>query len=574
MLGHGDNADRDRLLEMLAADNAALAAENAALARDLEEALARLAESEALAAHWKAQRDRLVEQVKLANARFFGSRSERALPEQVSLFNDAEAAAAPAGEPPAPEPRPRRRGGPRRLDLSALETVVVEHVPGEGACPLCGSPLEPFNVEVRRVVRMVPAHLVVEEHRVHVHRCPACCAANAGGGEGKAYFSRAAMPALPLPGSFAGPSLIAWVLHQKYCLSLPLARIESALAAEGLPVSRQAMSGWVLLSWERWLSRLLPPMRERLLAGDVVHADETEVQVLREPGRDPCSKSRMWLFAAPACDVPVFIYEYNESRSGDVAAAFLDGWSGHLVTDGYPPYFSLGGGIVNVACLAHVRRKFAEIVKAAGGDARAAEAGSVALEARRMVDAVFHADAGLAGLEPGERRERRMGEVAPLMDAFSEWVGTQLPLAAPGMALRRALEYAATYMPYVRNALDDGRIALDNNLAERAIRPFVVGRKNWLFSDTPRGAAASAGIYSVVTTARANGLNARAYLEWLLEEMPNTRRLDDPDVLSSFLPWSPSVPDRCRVTPAEAARAAEVACEPVLDVDPAPFDEV
>ena len=227
-----------------------------------------------------------------------------------------------------------------------------------------------------------------------------------------------------------------------------------------------------------------------------------------------------------------------------------------------------------MACLVHVRRRFAEIVKAAGGEKKAAAAGSVALEARRMIDAVFHADSALDGLDPLVRHDRRLAEVAPLMDAFESWAKAQLPLAVPGMALEGALSYAVQYMPYVRNALDDGRIDLSNNLAERAIRPFVVGRKNWLFSNTPRGAEASAGIYSIVTTARANGLNPRLYMEWLLERMPNTRHIDDLKVLEGFMPWSPSVPDGVRMSPAEVERAWELATEPILDMDPEKFDEV
>ena len=201
--------------------------------------------------------------------------------------------------------------------------------------------------------------------------------------------------------------------------------MEQEFRCLGAAISRQNMANWVMRAWELWLSRLRARMRELLLEGDIVHADETEVQVLREPGREAGYKSRMRLFAAPACDHPIYVYEYNPTRSGKVAEDFLRGWSGRLVTDGYQPYFALdnGGEVRNVACLVHIRRKFAEIVKLAGGDAKAEGAGSVALAARRRIDAMFAADSGFDGVAAaGERERRRLGrerDLRPLMEEFS-----------------------------------------------------------------------------------------------------------------------------------------------------------
>ena len=569
-------AELERMVAVLAADNERLARDNAELAREASEA--RAAEREALAA-----RDRLIESLMLANQRFFGSRSERLRPDQLSLFNDFEAAADPSEPEPAPSepapPRPRRRGGPRVLDLSSLPATVVEHdLPEEGrACPRCGAEMGGMGFDVRRELVMVPAHLEVVEHRVRKYRCPACSAASARA-EGPATIVRAPAPEPPVPGSAAGPSLIAHVLAGKYASALPLYRMEAELARLGAPVSRASMSNWALSVSERWLSRVRERMRAALLAGDVVHADETEVQVLREPDRAPRSKSRMWLFCAPACGRPNYVFEYAETRAGSVAASFLGDWRGYLCTDGYAPYFSLfpedegldpddpARRVTNVACLVHVRRKFAEIVKALGGPEAARAAGSLALEGLRLCDAAFSADAAYDGAGRDARYLGRLKTVAPALDALEEWVAAQLPQALPGMALHKALEYAAGCMPYVRNALLDGRLELSNNLAERAVRPFVLGRKNWLFSNTPRGAEASACVYSVVTTALGNDLDPRRYLQWLLEEMPNAASLDD-EAVDSMLPWSPSVPDSCRLSPAAARRAEESLAEPVADPD-------
>ena len=526
----------------------------------------------------EAERDRLVEMVRLANQRFFGCRSERVVPDQLSLFNDMEAAAEPEFNAQA---KPRRRGGRRVVDYSRLEQVVVRHELPETAeeCPECGCGLEEFKIEVTYALRMVPAHLVAERHERAVYRCPDCCAANAAGEDAPASIVRAPMPAAPIKGSFATPSLIAYVLNGKYVNALPLYRMEYDFKCLGAPISRQNMANWTMRVWELWLSRLQARMKELLPAGDIIHADETEVQVLKEPGREAKCKSRIWLFAAPACARPIYVYEYNPARSGKVAEDFLRGWSGWLCTDGYRPYSALenGGKVANVACLVHIRRKFAEIVKSAGGDAKAEAAGSVALAARRRIDAMLAVDSGFDDMAAaGDFEGRRLGrerDPRPMMDGFYKWAQARRMEASPRMALDAALRYAIEYWPYAMNALDDGRLEFDNNLAERAIKPFVIGRKNFLFSDARRGAEAAAGIYAVVTTAKANGLNPRKYLEWLLTEVPNAADPGDPACPDSLMPWSDSVPGEIRLTPAAAAEAAKMADDPIIDIDPSAFSE-
>lgn len=384
------------------------------------------------------------------------------------------------------------------------------------------------------------------------------------------------MPAMPVKGSFAAPSLIAYVLSGKYVNALPLYRMEYDFKCLGAPISRQNMANRTMRAWELWLSRLRARMRELLLAGDIVHADETEVQVLKEPGREAKRKSRMWLFAAPACDRPIFVYEYNPTRGGRVAEGFLRGWSGWLATDGYRPYFALdnGGKVTNVACLVHIRRKFAEIVKSVGGDAKAETACSVTLAARRRIDAMLAADSRFDGMAAaGDFEGRRLGrerDLRPMMEGFFEWAQVGRMGASPRMALDNALRYAVEYRPYAMNALEDGRLELDNNLAERAIKPFVIGR-NFLFSDAPRGAEASAGIFSVVAMAKANSLNPRKYLEWLLTEMLNADDPDDPAYLDSLMPWSDSMLAEIRLL--ALAEANKMADDPIIDIDPSAFSE-
>lgn len=561
-------------MDCLARDNEALSRELDALARESQATISSLRSQ---LEGRQAEIERLLEQIRLANRRFFGSKSEKVSPEQLSLFNDVEAAADGSAAEPSLEdaigkaPENRRRGGKRKIDFARFETVVIEHeLPAEErACRRCGSELEEVGVEVTRRLRLVPAHFVVEEHRTHKYRCRPCCEANAEGGEAPSVLVRAHAPKNCLPGSIATPSLISYIVNAKYVNSMPLYRIEGDFASLGAAISRQNMANWVIHSYERWLAKVHGRIRAELLGHKVIHADETEVQVLKEPGRDARSVSRCWLFCSAEADTPAYAYEYRDTRSKAVAEDFLRGWSGTLVTDGYEAYYSLanGGSIRNVACLVHVRRKFIEVIDSAGGAEKARRAHSVALEARDKINAMFHMDNSFGDVGANERKALRDEKLRPLMEDFGRWLDAQIPKAAPRLKLHGALTYAKKYWPYVMNALEDGGAALSNNVAERGIKPFVIGRKNWLFSDTPRGAQASCGMYSIVTTARMNGVSPRPYIEWLLTELPNAGELTD-DVLDSFMPWSDKVPQSFRLAPEKARELAETAEEPIVDIDP------
>lgn len=574
-------------VQVLSRDNESLAKDNARLASDIgdikkatDEEIERItAERDKEIAHWKGECERLIEQIELANMRYFGSKSERVIPSQLSLFNEMEADTDPSVKEPALEEvletKVRRRGGKRKLDLTKFKTVVIDYVlPAEDLiCPACESTMDEFKCEVTHTVKLVPAHLIVEEHRRHVYICKPCSKENSEDGITPTEFRRAEKPLLPIERSFASPSLIAYILNGKYVNHLPLYRMEEDFKYLGLEISRQNMANWTISVHEKWLSLIHARMKEKLLEGDIIHCDESEIQVLKEPGRQAKQKSRMWLFCAPATSKPNYIYEYHTTRSGSVANEFFKGWKGVITTDGYEPYFKLGEDIKNTACLVHVRRKFAEIVKVAGGDIKAAQVESVALKARRMIDEMFSIDSAFDDMEIEARRLARNEKLKPKMEAFEIWAQKQIDLAVPKMALYSALAYALKYWPYVKNVLTDGRLELSNNIAERAIKPFVIGRKNYLFSDTQKGAHASAGIYSIVTTAKMNGLNPRLYLEWLLETLPNTADLDDNDMLDQFLPWSDGIPDSCRLSPKAAAKALKMEDDPIIDIDPEVFEK-
>lgn len=523
----------------------------------------------------RSQLDLLIEQIRIGNARMFGARSEKAAPGQLSLFNDMDAAFDADAPEPALDggPAPKKRRSPRRIDTSNMPTVVIEHelFGEERACPECGSIMQDMKVEVRRVVKLVPAHFEVEEHRCHLYRCPECCELNAQGDGVGAVLKRAEMPNLPIEKSWAHPSLIAGVINSKYVNAMPLYRIQADLRSmdPNMEVSRQCMAGWVIKVWERWLSLIHRRMRDKLLDSDLLHMDETTVLCLKEPGRQASSKSFMWVMVAPECATPVHIFEYRTTRAASVPEELLRGWRGTLMSDCYKAYFSLAG-VTNLACLVHIRRHFLEVVKGIDAE-KLGRIGSLANDAVTQINRMFAVDGTFDGMPPDERRRARDEKLAPLMEDFGRWLHAHVDEAVPKSKLRRAIENAILHWPHVMNVLRDGRYPLGNNVAERAIRPFVIGRVNWMFSDTQAGARASAALYSIVSTARANGLVPRLYIEWLLTEMPNTGNVASDEALDTFMPWSSAVPESIRANPGTPLDAPDDA---IVDVDPYFLDDI
>ena len=578
-------ADAAAKAALLARDNERLAADNDRLLSDNSSLELEVASLKSALARGRAEFDKVVSMLMLANARAYGAKSEKVRPGQLSLFNDMEAAFGPGPAEPAPEelaaPAKPRKPRKRRecVDWSRYDTVVVEHGFGGGnpACPACGSEMSGMGYQVKRVFRIRPAHVYVEEHRQAKAVCRACSRANeADGGETPAQIARAEMPAVtPVEGSCASASLVAYIMDRKYCMGMPLYRISGDLRATcGLTVTRQAMAGWVIESWKAWLSPVRDLMKSLLTAHTRLHIDETRIQVLKEPGRKPQSMSWAWVFCTADRDgPPIYVFKYDPSRGHEVPHAFLPkGWKGTIITDGHKAYRTLmdkrPDAIVRVSCLVHVLRKFKDVLKGVKKPAR----DSAAAQAIAMIDRMFMVDNGFDGLPADERKAAREEELRPLMDEFSTWLAGIAPQVEEGTLLHKAVVYAQNQFPYLYNALADGDLPIENNRAEQAIRPFACGRRAWLFSDTQAGAEASCGIYSIVTTARGNGLMPMRYLEWLLEELPNTPGADDPAVLGRFMPWSPDVPESCRMTPAEAAEPDPMA-EPLVDVDPNALDE-
>ena len=487
------------------------------------------------------------EQLRRAKQQKFGSSSEKtADAAQISLFNEAEAESTLAGEEPSLEEiqeekaaRKKKPTGKKEKMTRDLPTVVIDYTLSEGEqdCPQCGEHLHEMKTIVRKELTIVPATIHVTERIQHVYTCRTCETK-----EIKTPVIYAPMPTPVLTNSVASPSLVAHIMAKKYVEAVPLYRQEQQLRRYGFDISRQTMSNWVVRTSELWLKSLYQRMKDELLRQGVLHADETTLEVIHEPGKEATSTSYMWVYRTGNVGRDIVLYEYTQGRSGENAENFLTGFQGYLHTDGYAGYHRLQGPVTLVGCWAHMRRKFSDALQ--GMTPNAIISRSVATEGFNHCNRLFRLEKKWDKLTPEERVEKRKEEAEPLVSAYFEWIREYELSILPKSLLGKAFTYAKNQQANLRNYLKDGRLEISNNRAERSIKPFVIGRKNWLFANTPAGANSSAIIYSIVETAKENDLNPFPYLEYLLESIPN---LDKNGLtLEDMLPWSKSLPDKCR----------------------------
>ena len=491
---------------------------------------AKIAELEALVKYYE-------ELFRLSKSSRFSPKSEKKGPFQYTVFGDEEDASSEEEPEPAMETitytRRKKRKGKRKDDLSRLPVEVVEHrLPEGSACPECDNPMHAMGRETRRELVIVPAQVKVVEHVCFVYSCRRCEK------DGEAVpILKAGMPAPLIKGSLASPSAVAYIMYQKYVMCAPLYRLEKDWERQDVSLSRQTMCNWVIRCAEERLARLCGRLRGLLLESRVLHADESEMQVLHEPGKPATSKSYMWLYRTSGdTERHIVYYEYQPSRSGDHPKQFLDGFTGYVHVDGFPGYHKLTGVMTLVCCWVHCRRKFTDCLKSIPKEERP---GSIAQQALRRIGKLFHMESLWAGLSPEERHARRLEKSKPKADAFFSWLASLnvLPKSATG----RAINYALTQREWLMNVYLDGRTEFSNNRIENSVRPYALGRKNYLFSNSVRGAKASAIIYTVIETAKANGLRPFEYLQFLLGVEPATMAGD----IDSLLPWGGAVPESC-----------------------------
>jgi len=314
-------------------------------------------------------------------------------------------------------------------------------------------------------------------------------------------------------------SLVAHIVCAKFEDALPLYRQEKIFGRLGIDLPRQTMCGWLIKVAER-AQPLMQLLGQDIRSGPVVNVDETTVQVLNEPDKADTSKSYMWLFRGGQPDRPALVFEYHPSRSGQIPRDYLSGYQGYVQCDAYSGYDALGRqkGVVLLGCWAHARRKFDEVIKARGGAKRNGSAEEAIDYIRRLY--VVEKKAREAGLEPDAIGDLRQREAKPVLDEFKDWLNAKVLVTPPKGLLGKAVSYTLNNWQRLLRYLEDGRLRPDNNLAENAIRPFVVGRKNWLFAGNPDGARSAAVFYSLIESAKANGWKAHDYLTHLFENLP------------------------------------------------------
>ncbi len=494
----------------------------------------------ALVCEQQAEIARLQEYVNVLLAKRYGPSSEKVPDEQLRLFNEAEQAAATEPEPQAPIQVPaheRAKPGRRPLPEYLPRVEVVHELPeDERVCDHDGEALVEIGRESSEQLDIIPAQVRVIRHVRIKYACPCC----------HIGVKSAPMPAQPIPKSIASPGLLAHVAVGKYQDSLPLYRQEAILRRSGVELPRATLAGW-MVKMGLLIQGLINLMREQLLDYDIVQMDETRVQVLKEPGKAATALSYMWVARGGPPEKVVILFDYDPTRSGDVPKRLLAGFAGYLQTDGYEGYNAVGREpeILRLACAAHCRRKFDEAVKAQGkmGKAGAAKAGK-AWQGLAYFQKLYRIEAEVKDQGPEVRYQVRREQAKPVLDEIRTWLDASLPQVPPQTATGRALTYLDGQWAGLIRYLDDGRLEIDNNLVENAIRPFALGRKNWLFSDTVGGVKASANLYSLIETAKANGLDPYAYLRYVFTELP---KADTVEAIEALLPYN--VDKGCLVLP-------------------------
>lgn len=492
----------------------------------------------------------LSDRLTLAQRKRFGSSSEKYADgyTQLSLFNEAEQDA----DPSAPEPemeeiypssyKRKKRTGKKEEDLSAFETTeVIEHKL-EGAdryCPDCGSKYKVVTKETVKYLKFIPARFEVVEEATYVYSCPKC-----GG------MKRPEKAPSLLKGSAATPSLVAGIMNAKYVNGMPLARQEREFARYDLNLSTKTMANWIILCADRYLQPLYELMKEEFLRSHYVHGDETRVQVIDEPGQKGSTQNWMWVYLTDEfSDAPrMVLFQYERTRAGYHPAEFLgDKFHGYFTCDGYQAYHSLPSEIRVTGCLAHARRRFDEALTILKKDFTKEQLKeTTAYQAMARIGMLYKIEEMIRDKTPDERYAERQKQSKPLLEAFFEWLHTLEDSVDRSSKIGEAILYSLNQEKYLKRYLEDGHLSIDNTAAERAIKNFAIGRRNWLFSKSIRGAEASATVYSITETALLNGLKPYNYLTYVLENMKNLGPFPEKEDMIKLLPWSPAIPDDCR----------------------------
>lgn len=426
----------------------------------------------------------------------------------------------------------RKSRGVRQAIFNQFTPEVVHHeLKGEDCtCPDCHGPLKEIGSCVQRQeLVFIPAQLKRVDHVQHAYKCQSCSEESHVD-----KIIKAPVPKAPLAHSLGSASIIAHTIHQKFNLKVPNYRQEEDWTKMGLPITRKEIANWHIKSSQYYFEPLYNLLHKELLEQPVLHADETSYQVLESDSQ----KTYYWTFlSGKHAKKGITLYYHDKSRSGQVVKDFLDAYEGYVHCDMWQAYKQLEKAEL-VGCWAHVRRKFFEATP------KKADKSSLGAKGLNYCDRMFALEADWIDLSVEERLHKRQTELSPLMTEFFDWCREQTVL--PGSSLGKALDYSLNHEETFRTVLKDGRLVLSNNLAERAIKSLVMGRKNWLFSQSFEGAKSTAIIMSLLETGKRNGLNTEKYISYLLEHLPNEETLAKKEVLEAYLPWADTIQKNCR----------------------------
>lgn len=479
--------------------------------------------------------NQLLEQIKLSRHQHFGTHSERFSPDQIHLaFNEAEAAVAAEQDNEHGDALQetltnddtlsvssyrRSKGGRRRLPAQLPRIEVVHALTDEACtCDACRGPLEQIGEKVSEQLDLIPAQVRVLRHVRKTYRCPDC----------KGQIKTAPRPVQPIPKSNASSGTLAHIAISKYADGLPLYRQEQALKRIGVQLPRATLASWMVKAG-LMAQPIINLLRERMLSYPVLAMDETRLQVLKEPGKSAQSQSYLWVQRGGPPDRPILLYDYDPSRSQEVPKRLLQDYAGFLQVDGYSGYdkVCVDNGLTQLGCWAHARRKFDEALKAQGKRKKLKSKTPLAAQALQRIQLLYRIERKAKPLSDEARYALRQQQAVPVLNGLRGWLEQQQPLVPPQSALGKAMGYMHQQWDKLNVYVTDGRLCIDNNLIENSIRPFVIGRKNFLFCDTVAGAKSSANLYSLIETAKANGIEPYAYLQKVFIKLPNAATVGD-----------------------------------------------
>jgi len=484
------------------------------------------------------------EQLKVALLRRFGRSADQIDTNQEELFDEAELQENNSGENESidkknetivVESHNRKKCGRKPLPAHLPHETTIIDIPEEEKHCACGAELVKIGEEKTERLHIVPPQVFVE---VIIRPKYACRVCEGSGDEDKPVVRVAPAPATIIPGSITTPGLLSFVFTNKYCMYLPYYRQENGFKSIGVTISRQNMSNWQ----QKVYQKLLPMeemMKNHLKTGHAMQMDETTVQVMGEENRPDTAKSYMWLGRGGPPDKPVVVYEYHPGRKAAYITDFLDGFSGFLQTDGYQGYESAlakhrfthpEDKIIHAGCLAHVRRNFFEASKTQ-------KKSKSPLQALSFIKKIYQAEDNLRKQNLADETflEKRKETVLPLFEKFKTWLDKKLTQIPPSLTMGKAVKYALNQWPFLIAYLDCASLTPDNNKAEQSIKPFVMGRKNWMFSGSPAGAKSSCFLYTLIETAKANNIEPVDYLRCLFEQAP---LCNEESELEQLLPWN------------------------------------